>query len=64
MDWKWLLTASEPRPRYVLLVAIGTVLMMTLTYGIWGPGGRGMAAFAAVCAVVLSHLSAKYIMRP
>jgi len=64
MNWKWLLSAAEPRPRYVLLVSIGTVLMMTLTYGIWAPGGRGMAAFAAICAVILSHLSAKYIMRP
>ncbi|MEZ5752432.1 MAG: hypothetical protein R3D60_10845 [Paracoccaceae bacterium] len=63
MDWKWLLSAGEPRPRYVLLVAIGVVLMMTLTYSIWMPGGRGMAAFAAICAVVLNHLSAKYIMR-
>ena len=30
MNWKWLLTAAEPRPRYVLLVVIGVVLMMTL----------------------------------
>ncbi len=63
MNWKWLLTAGEPRPRYVLLVAIGVVLMMTLTYPFWAAGGRGMAAFAAVCAVVLSHLSAKFVMR-
>jgi len=63
MNWKWLLTAGEPRPRYVLLVVVGVVLMMTLTYPIWQPGGRGMAAFTAVCAVVLSHLSAKFVMR-
>jgi hypothetical protein len=63
MNWKWLLSAGEPRPRYVLLVSIGVVLMMSLTYSIWYPGGRGMAAFAAVCAVILSHLSAKFIMR-
>ena len=63
MDWKWLLTASEPRPRYVLLVVIGVVLMMTLTYPIWQQGGRGMAVFVAVAAVVLSHLSAKFVMR-
>ncbi|GAB4271695.1 MAG: hypothetical protein Kow0013_24660 [Pararhodobacter sp.] len=63
MNWKWLLTAGEPRPRYVLLVAIGVVLMMSLTYPIWSPGGRGMAAFVAVAAVILSHLSAKFLMR-
>jgi len=63
MNWKWLLTAGEPRPRYVLLVAIGVVLMMTLTYSIWSPGGRVMAAFAAVAATVISHVSAKLIMR-
>lgn len=63
MDFKWLLTAGEPRPRYVLLVAIGVVLMMSLTYSIWHPGGRGMAAFAAVLSVILSHLSAKFLMR-
>lgn len=63
MNLRWLLTAAEPRPRYVLLVAIGVVLMMTLTYPIWQPGGRGMAAFAAICAVILSHLSAKFVMR-
>lgn len=63
MNWKWLLTGAEPRSRYVLLVAIGTVLMMTLTYGIWASGGRGMAAFAAMSAVILSHVSAKFIMR-
>ena len=63
MNWKWLLTTAEPRSRYVLLVAIGVVLMMTLTYSIWAPGGRGMAAFAAVVAVILSHLSAKFVMK-
>lgn len=64
MNWKWLLSAGEPRPRYVLLVAIGVVLMMTITYSIWAPGGRVMAAVAAVMAVVISHVSAKLIMRP
>lgn len=63
MNLHWLLTAAEPRPRYVLLVVIGVVLMMTLTYPIWHPGGRGMAAFAAIAAIILSHLSAKFIMR-
>jgi membrane associated rhomboid family serine protease len=63
MDWKWLLTAGEPRPRYVLLVAIGVVLMMSLTYPIWYPGGPGMAAFAAIAAIIISHVSAKMIMR-
>jgi hypothetical protein len=63
MNWKWLLSAGEPRPRYVLLVAIGVVLMMSLTYPIWYPGGRVMAAVVAVMAVILSHLSAKMVMR-
>ncbi len=63
MNWKWLLTAGEPRLRYVLLVVIGVILMMTLTYPIWYPGGRGMAAFVAMAAVVLSHVSAKLVMR-
>ncbi|MCC5969700.1 MAG: hypothetical protein JJU15_07105 [Pararhodobacter sp.] len=64
MNWKWLLSAAEPRPRYVLLVAIGVVVMMSLTYPIWSPGGRVMAAFAAVAATIISHISAKLIMRP
>lgn len=63
MNWKWLLSAGEPRPRYVLLVAIGVMVMMSLTWPIWQAGGPGMAAFAAVCAVILSHVSAKFIMR-
>jgi len=63
MDWKWLLTAGEPRPRYIVLVVIGVVLMMSLSYPIWYPGGRAMAAFAAIAAVILSHISAKSIMR-
>jgi len=64
MNWKFWLTAGEPRPRYVLLVSIGVVLMMSLTYPIWAPGGRGMAAFVAVMAVIIAHVSAKMIMRP
>lgn len=63
MDWKWLLTEGEPRPRYVLLVAIGVVLMMLLTSPIWYPGGPGMAAFAAMAAAIISHVLAKLIMR-
>lgn len=63
MNWKFWLTAGEPRPRYALLVAIGVVLMMTLTYPVWHPGGAGMAAFSAVTAIVISHVSAKMIMR-
>lgn len=63
MNWKFWLTAGEPRPRYVLLVALGVVLMMSITYSIWYPGGPGMAAFAAIAAVVISHVSAKMIMR-
>ncbi|HHX91292.1 MAG TPA: hypothetical protein GX700_16325 [Paracoccus sp.] len=63
MSWKWLLSASEPRGRYVLLVAVGVVVMMSITYPIWAPGGRGMAAIVAAAAVILSHVSAKFIMR-
>lgn len=63
MNWKYWLSAGEPRPRYVLLMVIGVVLMMAISYPIWAAGGRGMAAFAAVAAVILSHVSAKAIMR-
>jgi hypothetical protein len=63
MNWKFWLTAAEPRPRYALLVAIGVVILMTLTYGIWQPGGPGLAAFSAVVATVVSHVSAKLVMR-
>lgn len=63
MNWKWLLSTAEPRARYVLLVAVGVVVMMAITYSIWAPGGRIMAAFAAVSAVIISHVSAKYIMK-
>ena len=63
MDWKFWLTSAEPRSRYALLVALGVVIMMALTYPIWHPGGAGMAAFAAVAATVISHVSAKMIMK-
>ncbi len=63
MNWKFWLTGAEPRPRYALLVALGVVILMTLTYGVWSPGGPALAAFAAVTAVVVSHISAKIIMR-
>jgi len=64
MNWKFWLTAGEPRPRYVLLVAVGVVLMMTITWPVWNPGGAGMAAFVAVMAVIIAHVSAKLIMKP
>jgi hypothetical protein len=60
---RWWLTAAEPRPRYVLLVAVGVMMMMTITYPVWYPGGPGMAAAAAMMAVVIAHVSAKLIMR-
>lgn len=63
MNMKFWLTAGEPRGRYALLVSIGVVLMMALTYPIWQPAGAGMAAFSAVTAVVISHVSAKLVMR-
>ena len=63
MNWKFWLTAGEPRARYALLVSIGVVLMMALTYPVWHPGGPGMAAFSAVTATIISHVSAKLIMR-
>ena len=63
MNWKFWLTAGEPRARYALLVAIGVVLMMTLTYPVWHPGGAGMAAFSAVVATIVSLVSAKLVMR-
>lgn len=63
MNLKFWLTAGEPRARYALLVALGVVMMMTLTYPVWQPGGPGLAAFAAVTATVISHVSAKLIMR-
>jgi len=63
MNLKFWLTAGEPRARYALLVSIGVVLMMSLTYPIWQPGGAGMAAFTAVTATVISHVSAKLVMR-
>ena len=63
MDWKYWLSAAEPRPRYALLLAIGVVVLMALTYSVWFPGGPVLAAFAAVVAVIASHISAKIIMR-
>ena len=62
MNWKFWLTASEPRPRYAFLVALGTVILMALTYSVWFPGGNTLAAFAAVVAVIVAHVSAKIIM--
>jgi hypothetical protein len=64
MNLKYWLTPAQPRLRYALLVTVGVVLMMTLTRPIWYPGGPWMAAFAAVAAVIISHVSAKLIMRP
>ncbi len=62
MNWKYWLTPAEPRSRYALLLALGVVILMALTYSVWFPGGPGLAAFAAVIAVVVSHVSAKLIM--
>ncbi len=59
---RWWLTAAEPRPRYVLLVAVGVMLMMTISYPVWAPGGPVMAALVAMMAVVIAHVSAKLIM--
>ncbi len=63
MDWKFWLSGSEPRPRYALLVALGVMLLMALTYSVWQPGGPVLAAFAAIVAVIIAHISAKLIMR-
>ena len=63
MNWKYWLSAGEPRPRYALLVAIGVVVMMALTYSIWHPGRPGLAAFAAVAVNISSHVSDKMIVR-
>ena len=64
MNWKFWLTPAEPRLRYALLMVVGVVLMMTLTWPSWNPGEPGMAAFVAVAAVIIAHVSAKMIMRP
>ena len=61
---RWWLTAAEPRSRYVLLMAVGVMVMMTISYPVWGYGGAGMAAVTAMMAVVIAHVSAKLIMRP
>jgi len=63
MNWKFWLTASEPRSRYALLVALGTVILMVLTYSVWYPGGPGLAAFATIAAIIVAHVSAKIIMK-
>jgi hypothetical protein len=62
MNWKYWLTPAQPRSRYAILLALGVVMLMTLTYGVWYPGGPGLAAFAAVVAVAVAHVSAKLIM--
>ena len=63
MNWKFWLTASEPRARYALLVALGAIILMTLTYSVWHPGGPVLAAFAAISSIIIAHVSAKLIMR-
>jgi hypothetical protein len=62
VNWKYWLTPAEPRMRYALLMALGVVILMTLTYGVWYPGGPGMATFATITAIVVAHVSAKLIM--
>lgn len=63
MNWKFWLSVAEPRPRYALLVAVGVLVMMTITQPFWGPGGPGMAAIVAMLAVVVAHVSAKLLMK-
>jgi len=63
MNWKFWLTAAEPRMRYAMLVALGTIILMVLTYSIWSRGGAGLASFATVTAIIIAHVSAKLIMR-
>lgn len=64
MNLKYWLTPAEPRLRYALLLAVGVMLMMTISRPFWHPGGPWMAAFAAVAAIIIAHVSAKLIMRP
>ena len=63
MNWKFWLSASEPRSRYALLVAVGVLVMMAITQPFWSAGGRVMAAIVAMVAVVLAHVSAKMLMK-
>ena len=63
MNWKYWLTAAQPRPRYAILVALGAIILMTLTYSVWHPGGPVLAAFAAISSIIIAHVSAKLIMR-
>jgi type II secretory pathway component PulM len=63
MNWKFWLSASEPRSRYMLLMAVGVLVLMTITRPFWGPGGPGMAAFSAMLAVIVAHVSAKLLMK-
>jgi hypothetical protein len=63
MNWKYWLTPAEPRLRYTLLLALGVVILMTLTYGVWYPGGPVLAMFATITAIIIAHVSAKLIMK-
>ena len=63
-DMRWWLKPAEPRSRYILLMSVGVLVMMSISYPVWGPGGPVMAALTAMMAVVFAHVSAKLIMRP
>ncbi len=62
MNWRWLLTPGEPRTPWVLMTALMTVILMTVTAPYWQAGGPVVAAIAAAFAAGLSAVTSKLVL--
>jgi hypothetical protein len=64
MNWKYWLTPAEPRRGVTRCFwRLGVVILMTLTYGVWYPGGPVLAMFATIRRDRRGACVAKLIMR-
>lgn len=62
MNFRWLLTPGEPRPHWIAMTAIMTLILMFITRPFWLSGGPIVAAIAAMFAVGVSSVSSKMIL--
>lgn len=62
MNWKWLLTPGHPRGPWIIMTALMTFGLMTVTSPFWRAGGPLVAAVAAAFAVALSSVLSKIVL--
>lgn len=62
MNWKWLLSAGNPRVPWAVMTALMTFGLMVVTAPFWRAGGPIVAAIAAAFAVGLSSVLSKMVL--